>query len=98
MGWNGRYLVIGFAAGEIPKVPLNLTLLKGCAIVGVFWGAFMRREPGVAFKNHAQLMTWLTSGKLKPLISATYPLAQAPRALLDLLERKPKGKVVLRVQ
>jgi len=87
--------VIGFAAGEIPKIPLNLTLLKGCSIVGVFWGVFMRKEPAAAAKNHAQLMTWLTAGKLKPLISATYPLAEAARALNDLIERKAKGKVVL---
>src|SRR5438094_1278196 len=95
ISWNGRYLVIGFAAGEIPKIPLNLTLLKGCAIVGVFWGVFMRRERAVAARNHVQLMTWLKEGELKPLISATYPLAQAPRALPDLIERKAKGKVVL---
>jgi len=95
LNWNGRFLVVGFAAGEIPKIPLNLTLLKGCSIVGVFWGAFMRKEPGTAFKNQVQLRAWLTSGKLKPLISAVYPLAQAPRALNDLIERKAKGKVVL---
>jgi NADPH2:quinone reductase len=95
MKWNGRYLVVGFATGEIPKIPLNLALLKGCSIVGVFWGAFMRKEPGASAQNHAQLMTWLTTGKLKPLISAVYPLAQAPRALKDLMERKAKGKVVL---
>src|SRR5438093_311284 len=97
MAWKGRYLVAGFASGEIPKIPLNLTLLKGCSIVGVFWGAFMRKEPGTAFKNQAQLMAWLTSGKLKPLISAVYPLAQAPRALNDLIERKAKGKVVISI-
>jgi NADPH2:quinone reductase len=95
MAWNGRYLVVGFAAGEIPKIPLNLTLLKGCSIVGVFWGVFMRKEPSAAARNHKELMTWLTTGKLKPLISAVYPLAQAPRALQDLLERKAKGKVIL---
>jgi len=95
VSWNGRYLVIGFAAGEIPKIPLNLTLLKGCSIVGVFWGVFMRRERVAAARNHVQLMTWLKESKLKPLISATYPLAQAPRALQDLLERKAKGKIVL---
>lgn len=98
MSWNGRYLVIGFAAGEIPKIPLNLTLLKGCSIVGVFWGAFMRRERALAARNHVQLMTWLKAGKLKPLISATYPLALAPRALQDLIDRKAKGKVVLVMQ
>jgi len=95
MSWNGRYLVVGFAAGEIPKISLNLTLLKGCALVGVFWGSFMRKEPAAAAKNHAQLMTWLEQGKLKPLISAVYPLEEAPRALQDLIERKAKGKVVL---
>jgi len=95
MGWNGRYLVVGFAAGEIPKIPLNLPLLKGSSIVGVFWGSFMRKEPAAAAKNHAELTTWLVGGKLKPLISAVYPLAQAPRALQDLMERKAKGKVVL---
>ncbi len=95
MNWNGRYLVIGFAAGEIPKIPLNLTLLKGSAIVGVFWGAFTRKEPAAAAANHAQLLTWLSTGKLKPLLSAVYSLAQAPRALKDLMERKAIGKLVL---
>jgi len=95
MSWNGRYLVVGFAAGEIPKIPLNLALLKGCALVGVFWGAFMRKEPAEAAKNHAQLIDWLATGKLKPLIGAEYPLAHAARALNDLMERKSKGKVVL---
>jgi len=95
MSWNGRYLVVGFAAGEIPKIPLNLTLLKGCALVGVFWGSFMRKEPAAAGKNHSQLMTWLAQGKLKPLISAVYPLPEASRALKDLMDRKVTGKVVL---
>jgi NADPH2:quinone reductase len=95
MNWNGRYLVVGFATGEIPKIPLNLTLLKGSALVGVFWGAFMKKEPAEAAKNHAQLMRWLTAGKLKPLIGAEYPLSQATQALNDLMQRKSKGKVVL---
>jgi NADPH2:quinone reductase len=95
MNWNGRYLVVGFAAGEIPKIPLNLPLLKGCSIVGVFWGSFMRKETRAAIGNHTQLTTWLMSGKLKPLISAVYPLAEAPRALKELMERKVQGKVVL---
>jgi hypothetical protein len=86
MNWNGRYLVVGFAAGEIPKIPLNLTLLKGSSLVGVFWGSFMRKEPAEAVKNHMQLMNWLCDGKLKPLISAVYPLEQASRALTDLME------------
>ena len=95
MNWNGRYLVVGFAAGEIPKIPLNLTLLKGSSIVGVFWGAFMRKEPAAAGKNHVQLMEWLMKGKLKPLINEVHPLTEAPRALKNLMERKVKGKVVL---
>ena len=95
LAWNGRYLVIGFATGDIPKVPLNLTLLKGCSIVGVFWGAFTRKEPALAAKNHQQLLAWLTTGKVKPLISAVYPLAQAARALSCLTNREALGKLVL---
>jgi NADPH2:quinone reductase len=95
IGWNGRYLVVGFAAGEIPKIPLNLPLLKGCSMVGVFWGSFTRKEPAASAANHAQLLAWLAAGKLKPMISAVYPLAQASRALQDLLERKAIGKLVL---
>ena len=95
LSWSGRFLVVGFAAGEIPKIPLNLALLKGCSIVGVFWGSFMRKEPATSARNHAQLMSWLDAGILKPLISAVYPLAQASRALNDLMERKAKGKLVL---
>src|SRR5262245_9140434 len=67
LGWNGRFLVVGFAAGEIPKIPLNLALLKGCSIVGVFWGSFMRKETAASVRNQAQLMNWLAAGKLKPL-------------------------------
>jgi NADPH2:quinone reductase len=98
LGWNGRFLVVGFAAGEIPKIPLNLTLLKGCSIVGVFWGSFMRKEPAASARNQGQLMAWLAAGKLKPLISAVYPLAQASSALNDLLARKVMGKVVLTME
>lgn len=93
--WRGRYLVVGFAAGEIPKIPLNLTLLKGCSIVGVFWGDFAKREPRRNQANLAELMQWLAAGKLKPLISAAYPLEQAAMALNDMLARKVQGKVVL---
>lgn len=93
--WNGRFLVIGFAAGDIPKVPLNLVLLKGCQIVGVFWGAFTAREPARHLANVAELMAWFREGKLKPHISATYPLEQAAAALNDMAERRVMGKVVL---
>ena len=95
IAWNGRFLVIGFAAGDIPRIPLNLTLLKGCSIVGVFWGSFTEHEPRHNQENLQELLTWLTEGKLKPHISATYPLEHATDALNDVLNRKVKGKVVL---
>jgi len=95
MAWQGRYLVVGFAAGDIPKIPLNLALLKGCSIVGVFWGDFSRRQPADNQANMMQLFAWLMQGQLKPHISASYPLAQAPQALVDLMTRKATGKVVV---
>ena len=95
MAWKGRYLVIGFAAGDIPRIPLNLTLLKGCSIVGVFWGAFAEREPRHNAENLRELLTWLAQGKLRPHISATYPLERAADALYDMMNRKVQGKVVL---
>ncbi len=95
MAWGGRYLVIGFAAGEIPKIPLNLALLKGCALVGVFWGDFARREPELAYRNTEELIRLIAAGKLKPFISATYPLERTGQALADLLTRKVQGKVVV---
>ncbi len=93
--WRGRLLVVGFAAGEIPKIPLNLTLLKGCSIVGVFWGDFTRREPKVFAESIAQLGKWFREGKLKPHVSQTFPLDQAVEALKLMAARKVKGKVVL---
>lgn len=95
MAWGGRYLVVGFTAGDIPRIPLNLPLLKGCSIVGVFWGSFAAREPERNRANLGQLVAWLAEGRLRPLISATYPLEDAPRALADLLARRVTGKVVL---
>ena len=95
MAWGGRYLVIGFAGGDIPKIPLNLPLLKGFSIVGVFWGSFTRKEPQKNEANVRELLGWIAGGKLKPLVSAAYPLAQAARALKDVMERKVTGKVVL---
>ena len=93
--WRGRGLVVGFAAGDIPKIPVNLALLKGCAIVGVFWGAFRLRETAEDNKNFDQLFAWYEEGKLKPHVSKTYPLAEAKDALIALKERKVIGKVVL---
>lgn len=95
IAWKGRYLVVGFAAGDIPKIPLNLALLKGCAIMGVFWGDFAVREPQTNMANGMQLFQWLMTGELKPHISATYPLEKAAEALRSLMERKVSGKVVL---
>ncbi len=95
MAWKGRFLVVGFAGGEIPRIPLNLTLLKGCSIVGVFWGAFTEREPQRNAENLRELMGWLSHGILKPHISATYPLERASDALYDMLNRRVLGKAVL---
>lgn len=93
--WRGRVLVVGFASGEIPKVPVNLALLKGCAIVGVFWGAFRLRETAEDNRNFAQLFDWWRAGKLKPLVSQTLPLEQAADALEALANRRAIGKIVL---
>lgn len=95
MAWGGRHLVIGFTAGDIPRIPLNLTLLKGCSIVGVFWGSFVERDLARNQHHLRELMTWFAGGRIKPRISATYPLEQAAHALNDILERKVTGKVVL---
>jgi NADPH2:quinone reductase len=94
-GWRGRYLVIGFAAGDIPRIPLNLTLLKGSAIVGVFWGEFMRREPERAATELAQLLAWLGERRVQPLVSARYPLESASAALAAVYERKVVGKLLI---
>ncbi len=96
IAWRGRYLVIGFADGEIPALPFNLALLKGASIVGVFWGEFAKREPGNNQKGLAEMMGWIGEGKLKPLISKAYSLADAPQALMDIAARKVVGKVVIK--
>ncbi|AVR94822.1 NADPH:quinone oxidoreductase family protein [Pseudoduganella armeniaca] len=95
IGWRGRYLVIGFANGEIPKLPFNLMLLKGASVVGVFWGEFAKREPAANGKAMRQLMGWMAEGKIRPHISARYPLEQTARALNDMAARKVTGKVVI---
>lgn len=95
MAWEGRALVVGFASGEIPKVAINLTLLKGCAIVGVFWGSFRRQFPTDDAQNFAELFAWYEDGKLVPQITAAYPLDKAATALNDLANRKVVGKVIL---
>jgi NADPH:quinone reductase len=95
LAWRGRHLVIGFAAGDIPRIPLNLTLLKGSSIVGVFWGSFTEREPERNQQNLRQLHSWFEQGSIKPHISATYALEHAADALNDMLRRKVTGKIVL---
>ena len=95
MAWKGRFLVIGFAAGDIPKIPLNLPLLKGCSVVGVFWGAFTGREPERNAANIRQLLGWLAEGKVVPHVSGTFPLEQAADAIRELAERRATGKVVV---
>ena len=95
MGWKGRYLVVGFAAGHIPKIPLNLPLLKGCEIVGVFWGAFAQREPKNNLTNNMELLQWFNRGDIKPHIHQVFPLAAAADALKELEQRKVRGKVVI---
>jgi NADPH2:quinone reductase len=97
IAWRGRLLVVGFAAGDIPKIPLNLTLLKGCAIVGVFWGEFTRREPQRFAESMQRLSRWYAEGRLKPHISARYPLERAGDALTKMANRDVTGKVVLTV-
>jgi NADPH2:quinone reductase len=97
LAWRGRLLVVGFAAGDIPKIPLNLTLLKGCSIVGVFWGEFVRREPDRFAESMRQLGRWFSEARIKPHISATFPLERAADALTLMADRKVTGKVVLSV-
>ena len=95
MGWNGCYLVSGFASGPIPKIPLNLTLLKGCSIVGVFWGRFTGEEPKVHLQNIAELWELFSSGKLNPVVTDVFPLAQYEDAFNCMIERRARGKVIL---
>jgi len=97
IAWRGRMLVVGFAAGEIPKLPLNLALLKGASVVGVFWGDFARREPKAFAGSIAQLGRWFREGKLRPHVSKTFPLEKAADALRLMAARQVKGKVVLAV-
>jgi NADPH:quinone reductase len=97
MAWNGRYLIVGFAAGTIPAPPLNLPLLKGCSLVGVFWGAFARKQPQRNAANLVEMFQWFREGRLRPHICARYPLERAAEAMRALLNREAKGKVVLTV-
>ena len=99
IGWNGRFLVVGFAAGGgIPALPANLPLLKGASLVGVFWGSFAQRQPQDNAENFQQLFAWHAEGKLKPLVSQTFPLERGGEAIATLSQRKAVGKVVVTVR
>lgn len=97
MAWNGRHLIIGFAAGDIPKIPANLMLLKGCSVVGVFWGSFTQREPEASAQNMMELMKLYAEGKIDPKISEVFEFEDYAKALGALSERRATGKVVLKV-
>ena len=92
--WEGRFLIIGFPAG-ISKIPMNLPLLKGCQIVGVFWGSFAAREPNANMKNTMDLITYFGKGQLKPHIHGTYTLENSRQALIDMMDRKVMGKIII---
>jgi NADPH2:quinone reductase len=95
IAWRGRYLVVGFAAGEIPALPFNLPLLKGASIVGVFWGEFARREPKSNMAMMTELAQWYGQGKIKPVIDRTMPMAELKSAFAHMGSRAVKGKLVL---
>ena len=97
IAWNGRFLVVGFAAGTIPKMPLNLPLLKGASIVGVFWGGFAIGNPKANMENTKALMQWYKEGKIKPHIHRIYKLEDTPQALEEMMNRKVKGKLVVQI-
>ena len=96
LAWEGRFLVIGFAAGEIPKLPLNLVLLKSCDVRGVYWGAWLAREPQAHRANMADLLAWCAAGRLSAHVHAAYPLERGADALKALSDRRVMGKLVLR--
>ena len=98
IAWYGRVLVIGFAAGDIPKVPINLILLKSCQVVGVFFGAWSARFQAEAAENFREILAFFEAGKIDPLIGREYPLEDYALALRDLSERRAIGKVVVNVR
>lgn len=97
-GWNGRYLIVGFAAGSIPQIPMNLPLLKGCSIVGVFWGGFFRNEPDRNRRNFKELLDLFAAKDISPPIHKVYSLDQSGIALREIMDRKVKGKIVIDLQ
>jgi NADPH2:quinone reductase len=97
IAWNGRLLVVGFVGGTIQKIPANLPLLKGCSVIGVFWGRFAESEPGAQAENTRELLRLYSAGELKPHVSKVYPLHDAPAAFRQLAERRALGKVVVEI-
>jgi NADPH2:quinone reductase len=95
MAWQGRFLVIGFAAGSIAKIPLNLVLLKGCEVVGVFWGEHISRQPQAHRANMAQLLAWAAEGRIRPHVHKVYALAETAEALAAIARREVKGKAIV---
>ncbi|MCY3796265.1 MAG: NADPH:quinone oxidoreductase family protein [Chloroflexi bacterium] len=95
LAWEGRYLVIGFASGRIPALPVNIALLKNASIVGLFWGAYLQKDPRVIHDSLAQLLNWYSAGKLKPHIHSVFPLDEAASALRELMDRRARGKIIL---
>lgn len=97
IAWQGRFLVVGFAGGAIPRLPLNLPLLKGCDVVGVFWGEFLKREPKAQRRHLARVLAWVEAGAIRPHVHAAYPLAGTAEALRVLERREATGKVVVTI-
>ena len=97
INWEGRLLVVGFASGTIPKAPANLLLVKNCSVVGLYWGAYLRRNPSVLTGAWRTLLDWHDAGRLRPHVSSVYPLERGVEALAELAERRATGKVVVRV-
>jgi NADPH2:quinone reductase len=95
MAWGGRFLVVGFASGDIPRIPLNLLLLKGCAAIGVFWGEAVKRNPAAHRANMASVLNWVATGALKARIDRVYPLEDTAEALRMIEQRKVVGKILL---
>jgi NADPH:quinone reductase len=97
LAWRGRFLVVGFAAGEIPRIPLNLALLKGCSVVGVSWGMFVEREPEEYERSRQELVAWWRSDMLTPDAANVYPFNQAVQAFVDMAARHTAGRLVVTV-
>ncbi len=97
IAWNGRHLIVGFVAGTIPQLPMNLPLLKGCSVVGVFWGGFFRKEPDKNRKNFERLLDLLSDKSISPPIHCNYTLDKVGRALKEIMDRKVMGKIVIDV-